>query len=155
MTPTHQEPWNPGAMFLSSFKAETAERRKRELKEPLEERCITNAAVLPDLRLLPASAPASALQTSSKGELLTKESPLLIHGHSMKECQSIYHSVADPGVGPQDKAASEGGVSRSQLRVAMQLEGQLSVTETFSTPKSSAPHTEVDFSGEPMSEMKR
>ncbi|KAL6489158.1 hypothetical protein MHYP_G00028990 [Metynnis hypsauchen] len=125
------EPKSPaGTIEPSSFRAETAERRERE----------------------------AVLQESSI--------PLLIHGHTIEKYQTIYHSVVDSMVstasGQPRPYSLELGLRVKQrlwetlrcpsLREEEQPDGQLGVTEGFSTPmlRSFAPLIEVDISEEPV-----
>ncbi|KAL7874881.1 hypothetical protein SRHO_G00058510 [Serrasalmus rhombeus] len=125
------EPKSPaGTVEPSSFRAETAERTERE----------------------------AVLQESSI--------PLLIHGHTTEEYQTIYHSVVDSMVstasGQPRPYSLELGLRVKQrlwetlrcptLKEEEQPDGQLGVTEGFSTPmlRSFAPLIEVDISEEPV-----
>lgn len=134
------------------------------MAEPLEERYINNAAVLPDLRPLQPVASSPAQSSSLLSEAL--DEPLLIHGHSMENYQAIYHSVVDPMLKTKSGSARQynlemGRVIKQRLWEKMSCptlvetvdaDGRVHITESFSTPslKSFAPHTDVDISGEPL-----
>ena len=65
------------------------------MEEPLEERYIKNAAVLPDFRQ-PTPAPIPTPHPRSNSGPLPQEEPLKIHGYSVEEYKRIYHSEVDP-----------------------------------------------------------
>ncbi|XP_048109214.1 uncharacterized protein LOC125301016 [Alosa alosa] len=159
----------------SSLMAEAKERKRREMAqesslcqmaEPLEERYIKNAAVLPDLRPLPPVAPSSAQSSSLLSAALSE--PLLIHGHTVVDFQAIYHSVVDPmlktksgnarqynlGMGRAIKQRLWERMSCPTLVETVDADGRVHITESFSTPtlKSYAPQIDVDISGEPLPE---
>ncbi|XP_041967916.1 uncharacterized protein LOC121724970 [Alosa sapidissima] len=157
----------------SSLMAEAKERKRREMAqesslqqmaEPVEERYIKNAAVLPDLRPLPPVAPSSAQSSSLLCAALSE--PLLIHGHSVEDYQAIYHAVVDPmlktksgnarqynlGMGRAIKQRLWERMSCPTFVETVDVDGRVHITESFSTPtlKSYAPQIDVDISGEPL-----
>ncbi|KAK0137233.1 hypothetical protein N1851_026572 [Merluccius polli] len=111
-----EESWSPSDPFFpqledSSLAAEAQERRRREVaqeqrlaalqaerlaalpEEPLEERYVRNAAVLPDWRPRRSPSPDGG---SGSGVSRAAEEPLRINGLAVEEYQSLYHSVVDP-----------------------------------------------------------
>ncbi|XP_063057671.1 uncharacterized protein LOC134451272 [Engraulis encrasicolus] len=162
----------------SSYKAEAAERKRREaalqsslrqLKEPLDERYIKNAAVLPDLRQ-PTSAPASIqnLKPSFSNGPQLQEEPLRIHGYNVEDFKRIYHSVVDPKL-----TTKSGNACRYDLQMGrvikqrmwekfncpsfvetVDADGRVQISESYCSPtlKPHAPVFEVDISEEPLPE---
>lgn len=132
------------------------------MAEPVEDRYIKNAAVLPDLRPLPPVAPSPA-QSSSEPQ---QSEPLLIHGHTVEEYQAIYHSVVDPMM--KTKSGNDRPYSLALGRAIKQrlwerlfcptivervdADSRVHITESFRAPtlKSFAPNFDVDISGEPL-----
>ncbi|XP_076835188.1 uncharacterized protein LOC143481130 [Brachyhypopomus gauderio] len=159
----------------TSFKTEPAKRRKRETEmleslgkpsEFVEECYMNNAAILPHLCSLPTTAHSSYTAMSSICGQLSRDDPLMIHGHSVQGYQDIYHRVVDPMLRtpsgqPRPYSLDLGRRIKQRLwevlycpsqQEEVQPDGQLRVSETFSTPtlQSFAPHVEVDIGGEPM-----
>ncbi|GAA6107295.1 uncharacterized protein LOC113658119 [Tachysurus ichikawai] len=76
--------------------------QKKELQKPrpyLEARFVVNAAEIPEFRPRPASFAAAAPGPSFVSESLM-DLPVTIHGLSIPEYQSVYHSVVDPNLVP-------------------------------------------------------
>ncbi|XP_027026120.1 uncharacterized protein LOC113658119 [Tachysurus fulvidraco] len=71
------------------------EKELQKLRPHLETRFIVNAAEIPEFRPRPASFAAAAPGPSFVSESLT-DLPVTIHGLSIPEYQSVYHSVVDP-----------------------------------------------------------
>ncbi|XP_062412370.1 uncharacterized protein LOC134102308 [Sardina pilchardus] len=156
----------------SSLMAEAKERKRREMiqrssfrqmAEPVEERYMKNAAVLPDFRPLPSVAPTST-QSSSLHSAAPSE-PLMIHGHSVEDYQAIYHTVVDPMLKTKSGNTRQYNIPMARsikqrlwermscptFEETVDEDGRVHVTESFSTPtlKSYAPQIDVDISGEP------
>ncbi|KAK1792073.1 hypothetical protein P4O66_001848 [Electrophorus voltai] len=122
------------------------------------------------LRDLPTTAAASKPEMSCIGGQLSSDEPLVIHGHSVQEYQKIYHSAVDPMLrSPSGQAKPYslelGRIIKQRLWEALfcptlqkevKPDGQVHVTETFSTPvfNTFAPF-EMDTSGEPKPKKKR
>ncbi|XP_062407243.1 uncharacterized protein LOC134098250 [Sardina pilchardus] len=157
----------------SSLMAEAKERKRREkaqksslwqMAEPVEERYIQNAAILPDLRPLPSVAPSSVAPSSAQSSSLSED--LLIHGHSVQDYRAIYHSVVDPmlrtrsgntrrynlGMGRAIKQRLWERMSCPTFEETVDADGRVHITESFSTPTLNcyAPQIDVDISGEPL-----
>lgn len=137
------------------------------MKEPLEERYIQNAAVLPDLRPLPpAPAPVPSHHSSSNSGQPSQNKPLKIHGFSVEEYKRIYHSVVDPRMTtrtghPKPYSLRRGRAIKQQLwkrlscpsfQETVDADGMVWISESYCSPtaESHAPHIELDISGEPM-----
>ncbi|XP_063070039.1 uncharacterized protein LOC134461198 [Engraulis encrasicolus] len=164
----------------SSYKAEAAERKRREaalqsrlrqMKEPLDERYIKNAAVLPDLHQpTPAPAPPQTLtpKPSCSNGPLAQEEPLQIHGYSVEHFKRIYHSVVDPKLttksgNPRPYGLEMGRVIKQRMWETFNCpsfvetedaDGRVWISEAYCSPnlKRHAPLIDVDISQEPMPE---
>ncbi|XP_063070725.1 uncharacterized protein LOC134461812 [Engraulis encrasicolus] len=164
----------------SSYKAEAAERKRREaslqsslqqMKEPLDERYIKNAAVLPDLRQpTPAPAPPQTFtpKPSCSNGSLAQEVPLKIHGYSVEHFKRIYHSVVDPKLttksgNPRPYGLEMGRVIKQRMWETFNCpsfveteaaDGRVWISEAYCSPnlKPHAPLIDVDISQEPMPE---
>ncbi|XP_063044293.1 uncharacterized protein LOC134438615 [Engraulis encrasicolus] len=164
----------------SSYKAEAAERKRREdalqsslrqMKEPLDERYIKNAAVLPDLRLqTSAPAPPQTLtpKPSCSNGSLAQEEPLKIHGCNVEDFKRIYHSVVDPKLttksgNPRPYGLQMGRVIKQRMWETFNCpsfveteaaDGRVWISEAYCSPnlKPHAPLIDVDISQEPMPE---
>ncbi|XP_063069023.1 uncharacterized protein LOC134460576 [Engraulis encrasicolus] len=162
----------------SSYKAEAAERKRREaalqsrlrqMKEPLDERYIKNAAVLPDLRQpTPAPAPILTPKPSCCNGSLAQEEPMKIHGYSVEHFKRIYHSVVDPKLttksgNPRPYGLEMGRVIKQRMWETFNCpsfveteaaDGRVWISETYCSPnlKPHAPLIDVDISQEPMPE---
>ncbi|KAL0188783.1 hypothetical protein M9458_015882 [Cirrhinus mrigala] len=125
----------------------------------LEERYLKNAAVLPDI------CPAASV--SSVAPLCRQEEPVSIHGCSVQGFLDIYHSVAEPMMktrcGRRRPYSLELGLKIKQrlwetldcpaLVEAVQPDGRVLITESFSTTsRSFPPQIHVDISEEPLPE---
>ncbi|XP_063072547.1 uncharacterized protein LOC134463266 [Engraulis encrasicolus] len=162
----------------SSYKAEAAERKRREaalqsslrqMKEPLDERYIKNAAVVPDLRQLTSASTSTQNSKSSfsNGPQLQEE-PLKIHGYNVEDFKRMYHSVVDPKL-----TTKSGNVCRYDLQMGRVIkqrmwekfncpsfvetedaDGRVWISESYCSPtlKPHAPVVDVDISEEPLPE---
>ncbi|XP_063046100.1 uncharacterized protein LOC134440097 [Engraulis encrasicolus] len=164
----------------SSYKAEAAERKRREtalqsslrqMQEPLDERYIKNAAVLPDLRQpTPASAPTTPILTPgpscSSSVPQPQDEPLRIHGCNVEDFKRIYHSVVDPKLttksgNPRPYGLQMGRVIKQRMWEIFHCpsfvetegaDGRVWVSEAYCSPslKPHAPLIDVDISQEPI-----
>ncbi|XP_063050458.1 uncharacterized protein LOC134445308 [Engraulis encrasicolus] len=169
-------------LHVSSYKAEAAERKRREaalqrslrqMQEPLDERYIKNAAVLPDLRQsTPVSAPTTPILTSKPSSSISRpqpqDEPLKIHGCNVEDFKRIYHSVVDPKLttksgNPRPYSLQTGRVIKQRMWETFHCpsfvetegaDGRVWVSEAYCSPslKPHAPLIDVDISQEPMPE---
>ena len=135
------------------------------MEEPLEERYIKNAAVLPDFRQ-PTPAPIPTPHPRSNSGPLPQEEPLKIHGYSVEEYKRIYHSEVDPMMTtrsghPRPYSLQMGRVIKQRLwdkfscpsfLETEDADGRIWITESYCSPtlEPYAPLIEVDIIGEPM-----
>ena len=140
------------------------------MADPLDERYIKNAAVLPDLCQPSPPATSSAHASSTSGGA-PQDEPLLTHGHTVKEYQAIYHSVVDPMLktrsGKTRPYSLELGHGIKQrlweklfcptLIETEDADGRVHIFEAHRSPtlKSYAPQIDVDISGEPEQPMRK
>lgn len=127
-----------------------------------KDKAIKMTWALPELAHLPAP-PQTTPGTSSA------EEPLRIHGLTVEEYQSVYHSVVDPMLltasgNPRRYSLDLGRAIKQRLwerlycprlHEEVQADGRVTITETFCHPGlfPHPPHVEFDVSDEPAPEL--
>ncbi|KAL2087871.1 hypothetical protein ACEWY4_016699 [Coilia grayii] len=139
------------------------------MKEPLDERYVKNAAVLPDLRKpTPAPTPIPTPKPSFSNGPLPQEEPVKIHGYNVENFKRIYHSVVDPKLttksgNPRPYGLQMGRVIKQRMWEKFQCpsfletegaDGRVWISESYCSPtlEPYAPVIDVDISEEPMPE---
>ncbi|KAK1784473.1 hypothetical protein P4O66_000866 [Electrophorus voltai] len=129
--------------------------------------CTSKSMKTPQMRVGPEPVSERLVSDCNSGQI-SKDEPLLIHGHREQEYQKIYNSVVEPmlrsssgrakpyslELGRRIKQSLWEALHCPTLHEEVKPDGQFHVTESFSTPvfNSFVPHFEVDISEEPMPE---
>lgn len=138
-----------------------SEQNEEDPQKALDDKYITNAAVLPDLKVALSDLACSTEGRTTSSESSGETGPL-IHGFTVPEYQLTYHSVVDPLLfSPSGKPAAyslELGrnikehlfreLAYPTLHISEHPKGKVEVMERFCVLRST-PFIDIDGKGEP------